>query len=65
MRKILIVEDEKKVSRFVERALNEQAYTTHVAGSCAAARDALAVLPEGEPKATLDALVDYVTERRN
>jgi octaprenyl-diphosphate synthase len=29
------------------------------------ARDALAVLPEGEPKATLDALVDYVTERRN
>ncbi|MFA7296470.1 MAG: polyprenyl synthetase family protein [Dehalococcoidia bacterium] len=29
------------------------------------AREALAVLPEGEPKATLDALVDYVTERRN
>ena len=29
------------------------------------ARDALAALPEGEPKATLDALVDYVTERRN
>jgi len=43
--KILIVEDEKKVSRFVERALNEQAYTTHVAGSCAAARDALADTP--------------------
>jgi geranylgeranyl pyrophosphate synthase len=29
------------------------------------ARDALTALPEGEPKATLDALVDYVTERRN
>jgi DNA-binding response OmpR family regulator len=43
--KILIVEDERKVSRFVERALGEQAYTTHVAESCAAARDALAESP--------------------
>lgn len=43
--KILIVEDEKKVSRFVERALSEQAYTTRVAGTCAAARDALAESP--------------------
>lgn len=43
--KILIVEDERKVSRFVERALSEQAYTVGVAGSCAAARDALAESP--------------------
>jgi DNA-binding response OmpR family regulator len=43
--KILIVEDERKVSRFVERALGEQAYTTQVAASCAAARDALSESP--------------------
>lgn len=43
--KILIVEDEKKVSRFIERALNEQAYTTTISASCAAARDALAESP--------------------
>lgn len=43
--KVLIVEDERKVSRFVERALSEQAYTTRVAGSCSAARDALAESP--------------------
>lgn len=43
--KILIVEDERKVGRFVERALTEQAYTTSVANSCAAARDALAESP--------------------
>lgn len=43
--KILIVEDERKVGRFVERALTEQAYTTAVASSCAAARDALAESP--------------------
>lgn len=43
--KILIVEDERKVGRFVERALTEQAYTIAVAGSCAAARDALADSP--------------------
>ena len=43
--KVLIVEDERKVSRFVERALNEQAYTTRVVTSCAAARDALAESP--------------------
>ena len=29
------------------------------------AREALVVLPNGEPKATLDSLVDYVIERRN
>ncbi len=40
--KILIVEDERKVAQFVERALTEQSYTPHVVGSCAAARDALA-----------------------
>lgn len=43
--KILIVEDERKVAQFVERALSEQSYTTRVAGSCAAARDALAESP--------------------
>ena len=43
--KILIVEDEQKVSRFVERALSEQAYTVRVAASCKAARDALADSP--------------------
>ncbi|HEY1107020.1 MAG TPA: response regulator transcription factor [Opitutaceae bacterium] len=43
--KILIVEDERKVGRFIERALTEQAYTIAVAGSCAAARDALAESP--------------------
>ena len=43
--KILIVEDERKVGRFVERALTEQAYTTTVVSSCAAARDALAESP--------------------
>ena len=43
--KILIVEDERKVSRFVERALTEQAYTARVTASCAAARDALAESP--------------------
>jgi DNA-binding response OmpR family regulator len=43
--KILIVEDENKVSRFVERALAEQAYTARVVTSCAEARNALADSP--------------------
>ena len=43
--KILIVENEPKVGRFVERALAEQHYTPHLVGSCAAARDALADTP--------------------
>jgi len=43
--KILIVEDEDKVGRFVEKALAEQAYTVARVGSCAAARDALAESP--------------------
>ncbi len=43
--KILIVEDEARVGRFIERALGEQAYTTQLVGRCDAARDALADSP--------------------
>lgn len=43
--KILIVEDERRVARFVERALQECAYTVRSVDSCAAARDALAETP--------------------
>jgi DNA-binding response OmpR family regulator len=43
--KILIVEDQRKVGNFVEKALAEQNYTARVAISCAAARDALAESP--------------------
>lgn len=43
--KILIVEDESRVGRFIERALQEQAYTAVVVETCAAARDALAESP--------------------
>jgi two-component system copper resistance phosphate regulon response regulator CusR len=43
--KILIVEDERKVARFVEQALREQAHTVKTTGSCAEARDALAESP--------------------
>lgn len=43
--KILIVEDEPKVGRFLENALSEQAYTVRLVKSCAAARDALAESP--------------------
>ena len=39
--KILIVEDERKVGHFIEKALTEQAYTARRVGTCAAARDAL------------------------
>ncbi|MEN9812995.1 MAG: hypothetical protein RL479_1681, partial [Verrucomicrobiota bacterium] len=35
--KILIVEDEEKVGRFVERALTEQAYTVRRVATAAAA----------------------------
>lgn len=38
---VLIVEDERKVGRFIERALAEQSYTPRIATSCAAAEDAL------------------------
>jgi DNA-binding response OmpR family regulator len=43
--KILVVENERKVGQFVERALAEQAYTARLVGSCAEARDALAESP--------------------
>ena len=43
--KILIVEDERRMAAFVEKALAEQSYTTRLVGSCAAARDALAEAP--------------------
>ena len=43
--KILIVEDEARVGRFIERALAEQAYTPKLVGRCDAARDALAESP--------------------
>ena len=43
--KVLIVEDERKVGQFIERALTEQSHTARVVGSCAAARDALADSP--------------------
>jgi DNA-binding response OmpR family regulator len=36
---ILIVEDQARVGRFVEKALSEQSYTPILAGSCAAARE--------------------------
>jgi DNA-binding response OmpR family regulator len=43
--KILVVEDERRVGLFVEKALNEQNYAARLVGSCAAARDALAESP--------------------
>lgn len=43
--KILIVEDERRVAEFIEKALLEQAYTPVRAGTCASARDALAESP--------------------
>ena len=43
--KILIVEDQRRVGRFVEKALAEQNYVGRLAGSVAAARDALAESP--------------------
>ncbi len=43
--KVLIVEDERKVGQFIERALTEQSHTARLVGSCAAARDALAESP--------------------
>ena len=43
--KILIVEDERRVGRFIERALQEQAYTVRLVETCAQAREALAESP--------------------
>ena len=43
--KILVVEDQRRVGSFIEKALQEQHYTARLVGSCAAARDALAESP--------------------
>lgn len=43
--KILVVEDERRVGQFVERALIEQSYTVRCVNTCATARDALAESP--------------------
>jgi DNA-binding response OmpR family regulator len=43
--KILIVEDEQRVGRFVEKALAEQNYAARLVGSCSAARDAAVEAP--------------------
>lgn len=43
--KVLIVENERKVGQFVERALAEQAHAAKLVGTCAAAREALAESP--------------------
>ena len=40
--KILIVEDERRVGQFIERALQEQSHTTQRVSTCHEARDALA-----------------------
>ena len=45
--KILIVEDDKRVGRFIERALEEQTYTVRRVENCADARDALSESPFG------------------
>jgi len=43
--KILIVEDERRVGNFIEKALTEQSYSVTLVSSCASARDALAESP--------------------
>lgn len=43
--KILIVEDERRVGQFIERALSEQSYSARLVTTCAQARDALAESP--------------------
>lgn len=43
--KVLIVEDERKVGQFIERALTEQHHAARLAKSCREARDALAEEP--------------------
>ena len=37
--RILIVEDDKRVSRFIEKGLSENAYTCNCAGTCSEAND--------------------------
>jgi DNA-binding response OmpR family regulator len=39
--KVLIVEDQERLGRFLKNGLSEHAYTVSLVGSCAAARDAL------------------------
>ncbi|ACB74692.1 two component transcriptional regulator, winged helix family [Opitutus terrae PB90-1] len=48
--KILVVEDERRVGQFVEKALTEQNYTARLVRTCAEARDVLA-------ESTFDAVV--------
>ncbi|MFO1448919.1 MAG: response regulator transcription factor [Opitutaceae bacterium] len=43
--KILIVEDERRVGQFIERALSEQSYSARLVPTCAQAKDALAESP--------------------
>jgi len=43
--KILVVEDESKVGQFIVRAIEEHKNTAHLAGTCEAARHALAETP--------------------
>jgi DNA-binding response OmpR family regulator len=43
--KILVVEDERRVGPFIEKALREQSYTVRLVATCAAARNALADEP--------------------
>lgn len=45
--KVLVVEDQRRVGQFVEKALAEQNYTTRLVGTCAAAREALSEAPYG------------------
>lgn len=40
--KVLIVEDERKLGQFVQKGLQEAAYTAHLVGTCREAEDALA-----------------------
>lgn len=40
--KILVVEDERKLGQFVQKGLQEAAYTARLVGTCAEAEDALA-----------------------
>jgi len=45
--KILIVEDQIRVGKFVEKALTEQSYSAKLVNSCAAAREAMCESPYG------------------
>jgi DNA-binding response OmpR family regulator len=43
--KVLVVEDQSRVGRFIEKALVEQNYVAYLATSCASAREAVAESP--------------------